>query len=171
MSTGRSLGGLARAARMSPDERSMSARRAALKRWTEDLPEAICGSPDRPLKIGDVALQCYVLEDGTRVLSQSGFLEAMGRHPRPRTSEERDAEVPAMVRGVALAPFVTEELMEKGRPVAFRTPTGNRALGYRAELLPLVCEVYLKARDADKLSSNQKPVALRADVLIRKSSA
>ena len=145
----------------------MNARRAALKRWTEDLPEAICGSPDRPLRIGEVSLQCYVLEDGTRVLSQGGFLEVLGRHPRPRTRTQDEIGIPAMVRGAALAPFVTDELIEKGQPIAFRTPTGNRALGYRAELLPLVCEVYLKARDADKLPPNQKPVAQQADILIR----
>ena len=146
----------------------MIARRAALKRWDEeDLPEAICGSPDRPLTIGDISLQCYVLEDGTRVLSQGGFLEAMGRHPRPRTSDRSDVDVPAMVRGIALAPFVTDDVIEKGRPIAFRTPTGNRALGYRAELLPLVCEVYLKAQDADKLPPNQKHVAERANILVR----
>jgi P63C domain len=145
----------------------MIARRAALKRWDEeDLPEAICGSPDRPLRIGDISLQCYVLEDGTRVLSQGGFLEAMGRHPRPR-SDRSEVEVPAMVRGIALAPFVTDDVIEKGRPIAFRTPTGNRALGYRAELLPLVCEVYLKAQDADKLPPNQKHVAERANILVR----
>lgn len=168
MTDGRSAGGLSRAARLSPQERSMIARRAALKRWgDEDLPEAICGSPERPLRIGDVALQCYVLEDGTRVLSQGGFLEVMGRHRRPRTNERSDADVPAMVRGAALARYVTDEIIDKGRPIAFRTPTGNRALGYRAELLPLVCEVYLKADDDGRLPPNQRHVALRANILIR----
>jgi hypothetical protein len=169
MNDGKAAGGYSRAARLTAEKRSLIARRAAVKRWSEDdLPSAVCGSPDRPLRIGDVALQCYVLEDGIRVLSQGGFLEAMGRHPRPRTrTEGADDEVPAMVRGVALAPFVTDEIIEKGKPIAFQTPAGNRALGYRAELLPLICEVYLKARDANKLPSNQKHVAQRADILIR----
>jgi hypothetical protein len=107
------------------------------------------------------------LEDGTRVLSQGGFLEAMGRHPRPRTKAEGEGEIPAMVRGAALAPFLTDEVIGKGQPIEFRTPTGNRALGYRAELLPLVCDVYLRANDANKLPPNQRPVAERAEILIR----
>lgn len=57
MTHGKSIGGHTRAARLSAEERSMIARRAALKRWSQDLPEAICGSADRPLRIGDVALQ------------------------------------------------------------------------------------------------------------------
>ena len=33
-------------------------------------------------------------------------------------------------------------------PVVFRTKRGNKAYGYDARLLPMVCEVYLLARDA-----------------------
>ena len=40
-------------------------------------------------------------------------------------------------------------------------------LGYRAEILPQVCEVFLKARDADVLAMTQKHIAERADILIR----
>ena len=28
------------------------------------------GSVDKPLKIGDIEIPCYVLEDGTRILTQ-----------------------------------------------------------------------------------------------------
>ena len=41
---------------------------------------AICGSPDRPLKIGDVEIPCYVIEkDGkpVRVLSGRGVQGAL----------------------------------------------------------------------------------------------
>src|SRR5204862_425161 len=47
------------------------------------------------------------------------------------------------------------------------TPHGVLASGYRAELLPEVCEVYLKANDAGELAGNLKHVALRAQILIR----
>lgn len=52
--------------------------------------------------------------------------------------------------------------------IVFKPVTGGReAVGYRAILLPQVCEVYLKARDAGALSSSQMHIAERADVLIR----
>lgn len=167
-SVGRAKGGQARARALSPEQRARIARRAALARWSEDLPDAICGSPDRPLIIGDIALQAYVLEDGTRVLTQAEFLEALGRHRKANVRKEGGEErMPAILQGKAIAPFISGEVREKSRPIAFRTLSGNRALGYRAELLPLVCEVYLKARDAGALPSNQEHVARQADILVR----
>jgi hypothetical protein len=164
---GRAKGGKARAERLSAEERSNIAKRAALARWTEELPDAICGSPESPLVIGGIALEAYVLEDGTRVLTQGGFLEALGRHRKANVRREGGEERPAILQGKAIAPFISDETLEKSRPVSFRTPSGNKASGYRAELLPLVCEVYLQARDADALPANQLHVAKQAEILVR----
>lgn len=161
---GRSKGGTARAARLSPEKRSAIARKAAEARWSEELPEAICGSPDRPLRIGEFAIQCYVLEDGTRVLSQGGFLEALGRHRRPST---REGNIPVILKGKAISPFISDEVREKSHPIPFRMPNGVKAVGYRADLLPLVCEVYLKADDAEALAPGQEHIAHRAAILVR----
>src|SRR5215217_8066721 len=85
---GRARGGHARAKRLTPDERSHQARIAAQARWDPDLNDVICGSPDQPLRIGDIEIECYVLEDGTRVLTQAGFLEALGRHRKANVRRE-----------------------------------------------------------------------------------
>ena len=166
MTTGRARGGRIAAARMSPVEREERARKAAEARWSEDLPEAICGSPDRPLRIGGSAIQCYVLEDGTRVLTQADFLETLGRHRKANVRRDQ-VGIPAILQGKAISQFVTAEVLQNARPIVFRTPSGSRASGYRAELLPVVCEVYLKARDAGVLPPNQEHVARQADVLMR----
>src|SRR5437879_2967666 len=79
----------ARAKKLSPEERKKIAANAAAARWGErNEPKAVCGSPDRPIRIGNVELEAYVLEDGTRVLSQKQFLEAMGRHPKANVRRE-----------------------------------------------------------------------------------
>jgi hypothetical protein len=75
--------------------------------------------------------------------------------------------VPPMLQGAAFGPFLTPEILEASQPIVFRTPNRKQANGYRAELLPQVCELYLKARDADTLAPNQKPIAVQADVLMR----
>lgn len=161
-------GGIARAARLSPSERSVIAKRAAAARWSRDLPQAVCGSPDRPLRIDNIELSCYVLEDGTRVLSQAGFLEALGRHPKANVRNEGTEErVPPILQGKSISPFISKEVLEKSRPITFRTPHGVRASGYRADLLPQVCEIYLKARDAGALPKNQEHVARQAEILVR----
>ena len=122
-----------------------SRRRLAAARWRADVAEAVCGSP--PLRIGDIEIECYVLEDGTRVLSQASFLRALGRHPKANVRREGGEErLPAILQGKALNPFISAEIREKSRPIIFRPPTGGRASGYNAEVLPAVCEIYLAAR-------------------------
>ena len=162
--SGKARGGKARAKKLSASKRSAIAKKAADSRWA-DLPIAVCATSEgRPLRIADIELECYVLEDGTRLLSQAGFLSAIGRH---RKANVRREKVPAILQGKAISPFICEETLQKGTPIAFRTPHGIRASGYRAELLPEVCEVYLKARDANVLPPNQLHVAKQAEILVR----
>ena len=157
-------GGNARAKKLSASKRSAIAKKAAASRWA-DLPVAVCATSEgQPLRIADVELECYVLEDGTRLLSQAGFLSALGRHRKANVRRER---VPAILQGKAISPFICDDTLEKSTPIAFRTPHGSRASGYRAELLPEVCEVYLKARDANVLPPNQLHVAKQAEILMR----
>ncbi len=163
----KSRGGIARAQRLTPEERSAIAKRAAAARWNVDLGEAICGSPDQPLRIGDIEIECYVLADGTRVLTQASFLEALGRHRKANVRREGGEELPPILQGKAINPYIPQDIREKSRPITFRLPEGGRASGYNAELLPAVCEVYLKARDAGTLPKNQEHVAQQADILVR----
>jgi hypothetical protein len=164
----RAKGGLARAAALSPEERAESARRAAAARWEATIPQAKFGSPDRPLRIGESEIHCYVLEDGRRVLSQADFLEAIGRHRKANVRREGGEEqLPAILQGKAINPFISHDIIEKSRPIRFRMPSGGHASGYTAELLPAVCEVYLKAKDARVLPANQQHVARKAEILIR----
>lgn len=162
---GRSRGGRARAEKLSPSERSAISRKAALARWEQPKKMAICGSEDQPLVIGDVELTCYVLDDGTRVLTQASFLQALGRHRRANTRS--DSGVPPILQGRAIAPFIPDAVMEKARPITFQLPNGSRASGYNAELLPAVCEIYLAAREEGALPYQQLHVARQAEVLVR----
>lgn len=166
---GKSKGGMVRAERLSAEERQAIARKAARARWDDGITEAIAGSPDQPLRIGDVELECYVLEDDTRVLTQATFLQALGRHRKAnvRRSEGNEEPLPAILQGKAIRPFISDEIREKSRPINFRLPTGQRASGYNAEVLPAVCEVYLQARDAETLPANQQHVAKQAEILMR----
>ncbi|MPZ22917.1 MAG: hypothetical protein GEU28_05120 [Dehalococcoidia bacterium] len=161
--TGRAKGGVARAKSLTASERKDIAKRAAARRW-EDVPRAIASSDDTPLRIGNREIDCYVLEDGTRVLSQAGLLVAFGRNRRAAT---RDLELPPMLQGAALEPYLTPEIREEARPIRFLTPSGNRANGYRAELLPAICNIILEAHDDNALAPGQLRTAREADLLLR----
>src|SRR5438874_1543359 len=124
---GRAKGGIARAQQLTPEKRREIARKAAATRWSEDLSEAVCGSPDRPLRIGEVEIECYVLEDGTRVLTQASFLESLGRHRKANVRrEDGEEQVPPILQGKALKPFISSEIIEKSQPISFRPPSGGR---------------------------------------------
>ena len=128
--------------------------------------KVIAGAPDRPLIIGDVEIQCYVLEDETRVLSQRGFLQAIGRSvSRPRRSG--GDETPAFLVSKNLKPFISNDLLTASIPVVFQAPSrGPIGHGFRAEILPRVCKVYLSARRAGVLRPHQMHVAERAEILL-----
>ena len=162
----RSRGGLARKEKLTPEQRSEIARNAARAKWDSKLPQAL---HEGVLPIGDATIPCAVLEDGRRVLTQSGFMKALGRarQAKGRQYYDGDVNLPAFLTAKNLKPFITKELEVTSSQIEFRTERGVKAFGYPAELLPRVCEVFLKARDADELAQNQEHIAVKAEALIR----
>src|SRR5438132_9742312 len=87
------MGGKARARKLSPDERKHIARNAAEARWEKAgkvLPKA---THEGILTIGDMEIPCAVLEDGTRLLTQSGVMVALGRARQAKGRSYYDADV------------------------------------------------------------------------------
>ena len=82
---GAAKGGKARAQKLSPDERREIARHAAEARWadTRKNPPLIRATHEGELGIGKLLLPCAVTEDGIRLLTQYGFLMAIGRSGKP----------------------------------------------------------------------------------------
>ena len=130
--------------------------------------KVIAGTPDASLVIGDVEIPCYVLEDETRVLSQGGFARAIGRTGGPKAGPDDLFNLPVFLRSRNLARFISEGLSTSSKPIQFQAVTGGFvATGYRATLLPEVCEVFLAARQAGALHQSQFHIAERAEILIR----
>jgi hypothetical protein len=163
-----SAGGKARAAKLTPKERSAIAKKAAQDRWTIDAVPAVAGDADKPLTIGGIDIECYVLEDGTRVITQTSFLRAIGRSSRGAAAARQET-LPPFLRAQSIGSYITDTIIEKSRPVIFTLPRGGRAYGYRAELLPVVCDLYLRARQEGSLprSGNQDHIAAQAEILVR----
>ena len=108
------------------------------------------------LTIGDIEIQCYVLEDETRVLTQDGFVKAIGRTGNPKVGHEEFFKTPAFIAVGSLKPFISNDLISSSMPIPFQvTGSGSIWYGYRAILLPKICEVYLKAREAKALRASQ----------------
>lgn len=141
-------GGVARAESMSKEERSASAKKAALARWSADLPQA---SHDGPLQIGDSVLVAAVLPNGKRLLSQGTVLQAIGRSRTPKAGTGGFSTVdglPFFLQAEVLKPFISEELMLSTTPILFRLRSGARTVGYDALVLPSICKVYQDLRNS-----------------------
>jgi hypothetical protein len=154
-----SKGGIARAESLSKTERSEIARKAAISRW--ELPRA---THSGTLKVGDIP--CYVLESGERILSSRGVMKSLSRGVRGRRAGA-EIKVPAFLDADNLKPFISADLVPILNAIVFRTDKGMKAEGYRAEILPAVCEIYLRARDENALRQSQLPVAKRCEILVR----
>ena len=163
---GASKGGKARAQKLTPEERSESARRAATARWSPELPQATHGSPDHPLRIGNIEIPCYVLDNGKRVLFQRAMVSALGmaRGSSGGTGGDRLAK---FATGKAIKPFLEKKLSAVTEPIKFRTPSGGLAYGYEAEILAHLCEAVLKARELGLLQKQQMHIATRCEILLR----
>jgi hypothetical protein len=165
-----SKGGIARSEKMTPDERSTVARNAAAARWEAErkVPKATHGAADHPLKIGDVEIPCYVLEDGTRVLSQRGILSGLKLSSGSAGGGGADRLL-GFFTGKGLSPFVSSDLIARiENPIRFTTPRGGgAAFGYPATILPDICDAILAARERGALQKQQLHIAAQCEVLVR----
>ncbi len=150
----------ARAGSLTAKERSAIARRAALAR--HGLPQAVA---EGVIIIGELRISCAVLddEDNTRVLTQEGFLTAIGRAGKAKGGEGASVDgLPAFLRASNLKEFISKDLIASTIPVEFVPLRGpgyqGRAFGYPARLLPSVCWVYQDALVAQKLLPNQRHI-------------
>lgn len=129
--------------------------------------ETICGTPDNPLRIGNIKIPCYVLEDETRVLVQRGLQTGIGM------------STSGGVRGAhRLAQFI-EGLAEKGidckdlavrirNPILFSPTLGGKpAYGYEATILADICDAVLAARKTGVILKQQEHIADQCEILLR----
>lgn len=164
-----SKGGKARAKSLTAEERSEIARRGALERW--GVPKAEFGSPDRPLKIGNLEIPCYVLDNGKRVLVQAGMLKSLnmsqGTGSKSAGGGDRLAK---FISGKRLKPFVSNELSDLIKnPIKFTVPRGGPvAYGYEATVLADLCDAVLEARGKGALQRHQHDhIAKQCEILVR----
>jgi len=167
-----SKGGRVRASKLSDERRKEIAQRAAVARWSEDLPLA---DFEGTFNVGPTELSAAVLRDETRVITQASFLRALGRSRSPKAGTgvlSTVDELPFFLQADALKPFITNDLIMSTKPIFYRTRSGGKAVGYNAKSIKGVAEVYLKFRDASLRSTGRVPARYEkmiaaADMFIR----
>ena len=112
-------------------------------------------------------IPCYVLGDGTRVLSGRGMQEALCMVDTESGKEYSGAQLPRFLGQKSLEPFIYKEK----DPVHYKPLEcykGNQKInGYEATILADICEAILDARDNIELSQRQQIVADQCEILVR----
>jgi hypothetical protein len=166
--TGRARGGLARMEGTTAKERKALAKKAATARWATPVKEIICGSEDRPLRIGNIEIPAYVLEGETRVLSQRGVQTGIGMSTSGGSSGAH--RLAQFIEGLAEKGVDCKDLAVRIRtPILFRPmPGGKAAYGYEATILADICDAVLTARRLPgALQAQQAHIADQCELLVR----
>lgn len=160
--SGKAKGGLARAESLTPERRKEIAKKAAMAKHNPPLPKAVFKGV---LKIADMEIPCFVLDDGRRVISGRGMTTAIGMKGRGQGI--------ARISGHRML----EGLDNNKLAVAIQTPiefvggsprVNETSDGFEATILQELCEAILLARDKGLLKTGQEiRYGQFADMLIR----
>lgn len=125
------------------------------------------------LPIGDIELDCAVLDNGVRVLSERAVHRSFkskrgGSHWRRIKENPDGANLPSFLSAKNINPFISKELMMAlSSPIKYMSSGGGTpANGIKADLIPDICEVWLEARRAGVLVPSQEHLAIQAEILM-----
>jgi P63C domain len=159
-------GGFARAETLSAEKRIEIAKKAAAARWSEKpMPKATHAGR---LDIGGVKIPVFVLEDGTRLMTQRGLQTTIGMGTGGGTTGAH--RIARFVQRIEDKLSVSNDLSARMKSPLLFMPLrgGNPAYGNEATNLIDLCELLLKARDRGKvLTPTQWKYADAADIVIR----
>jgi len=162
--TPQSKGGNARREALSPEQRSQIAREAAQRRWAEPTRRATFGATDKPIRIADIQVPCYVLDDGVRVIATNGMLDTLNI-ARGGAMKGGMSRLELFISGKLINPFISDDLIERVRsPIKFRIGP-NIAYGYSSDTLIDIAESVIRADNHGALQKQQAAIAYQCRVI------
>lgn len=126
------------------------------------MPRAVCGGQE-PLRIGDVEMPCYVLDDERRVITLVGLFQ-----PLKIGTGGGLSRLVGLTRQLSPTQGIANDLSCRlETPIEFVMPKGGVANGYEATLLSDICDAILESRKRGLLPDRYAHVAEAAEVLMR----
>ena len=118
------------------------------------------------LPIGEMELQCAVLNDETRVLTATSVFKAFKRSRKGINSrlEIDGTTIPPFLAAKNLKPYINQDVLSRTILIKYKDGSSIKS-GYNSELLVDMCEIYLQARRDGVLTENQKKLASEAEIL------
>ncbi len=162
--TPQSRGGRARSENLSAQDRAKIAREAAQKRWGNLPPKALFGADDKPIRIADIQVPCYVLDDNRRVITMGGMTDTLNI-ARGGSMKRGMSRLELFVSGTLIKPFISNDLSERVQnPIKFRI--GNTtAYGFASDTLIEIAEAVIQADNKGVLQKQQGGIAHQCRVI------
>lgn len=134
---------------------------------SERILRATHGAADHPLKIGDVAIPCYVLEDGRRVIVQGSMITALDMAQGTASAGTTGDRLVKFASGKGVSTYIPDSVRSNlAKPIPFLTTSGALAKGYEATVLNDLCKAVVEARTKGKLNYQTEHIAERCQVLL-----
>ncbi|MBQ9259353.1 MAG: hypothetical protein IJ187_05825 [Neisseriaceae bacterium] len=169
--SGKVRSGKARAAKQTPEERKAHAMKMVeAKKRKSLLPKA---THNGELKIGNVIINCAVLDNGERVVRENDVFEQFGtpgselRRIRNEMKESSGMDIPLFLASKSLQPLIKRNFDNGELDLIEYTDSGKEKVGYNATILPKVCEVWLQARDNGLLQKSQEEKVKKIEIFMR----
>jgi len=177
--SGRRRSGEARMATLTDEEKKRFSAKGVASRWTAPAGVTVY-EPEAwgELPIVGHAVPCAVLvveNEVIRLVSERGLIKSLGgkrggSHWLRAKESDAAANLPPILSAANLRPCISQELIDglKSR-YYYKIPgrSGMVANGVRAELYPMICDVYLKAKEDDLILPAQEEIASAAYILMR----
>lgn len=125
------------------------------------------------LQIGDISISCAVLENGERVLVERSVANALGargtgEYWKMKKESIEGMLLPEYISTKYLQNYISDDLKEKlSKPIKYINLSKKVAFGREATILPDVCDVWIKAKEAGALNKSQLKIAEKAYILMR----
>lgn len=118
------------------------------------------------LIIGEKKINCAVLENGQRIITQSSIYETFGKGRRGSHREDY-AVLPYFLTAKNIIPFISEDHKKIFEPVQYLSKNGRIVTGYKAETIPVICDIFIEANNKGALTDVQFVLYKQSLILVR----
>lgn len=122
---------------------------------------------DGELDLGGFQISCYVLKDGTRVLSGREMQRALKLVDDGKEYQVAGTRLQRYLDQKSLKPFIYKDKSEDHYEPIICFDGDKRINGYEASILVDICDAFMQARKEIKLSTRQSIIAEQCEILIR----
>lgn len=159
-------GGRARAESLTKEEKTKIAKKGAASRWDKSLPTVLLGAK---LTLGGVEVDCYVTEDGERLIAGRGMQDILKLVDEDTPRQQKPgSRLTRLLNNKTINPLIYKNKDKDHFSPKKRRYQGRGIAGFNAEMLVDICEGMLEARKQGILkTARQSIIAAQCELIMR----